>query len=82
MLWSTPTGVLPDTIVFTPDGRYVVTDDEGQPGDDYTVDPVGTVTVIDVSEGIRQSQGFDRDDGLCGGCTCWTPWRAARPRTV
>lgn len=52
-LGSAPTGVLPDMIVFTPDGKYVLTADEGQPSDDYTIDPPGTVTVIDVSSGFN-----------------------------
>ena len=51
-LGSAATGVLPDMITFTPDGRYVLTADEGQPSDDYTVDPPGTITVIDVSGGF------------------------------
>lgn len=51
-LGSAATGVLPDMITFTPDGRYVLTADEGQPSDDYSIDPPGTITVIDVSGGF------------------------------
>jgi DNA-binding beta-propeller fold protein YncE len=51
-LGSVQTGVLPDMIVFSPDGNYVLTADEGQPSDDYTIDPPGTITVIDVSGGF------------------------------
>ncbi len=45
-------GALPDMLTFTPDGTRVLVANEGEPDDDYLVDPEGTVSIIDISAGI------------------------------
>ncbi len=45
-------GSLPDMLTFSPDGTKLLVANEGQPSDDYTVDPEGTVSIINVSAGL------------------------------
>ncbi|MEO0649859.1 MAG: hypothetical protein AAFZ65_04190, partial [Planctomycetota bacterium] len=39
-------GFLPDMVTVTPDGRFAVVANEGQPSDDYVNDPEGSVSII------------------------------------
>lgn len=45
-------GALPDMVTFTPDGDRVVVANEGEPADDFSIDPEGSVGVIDVPAGL------------------------------
>ncbi len=51
-------GAQPDMITFTPDGKKLLVANEGEPNNAYTVDPEGSVTIIDVtspaSPGVSQ----------------------------
>lgn len=70
VLKDLPVGYLPDMLTFTPDGRKVVVANEGEPnsyGQADSFDPVGSVSIIDLSSGAAsatvQTAGFGAFDG-------------------
>lgn len=71
LLGSEEVGALPDMLTFTPDGETLLVANEGEPSDDYQIDPVGSVSVIDVRDPanmVVRTAGFDawidREDEL------------------
>jgi len=64
---SVEVGALPDMVKFSPNGKFVLVANEGEPDDDYLVDPDGSVSVIDLRNGVAfatvSNAGFTQYNG-------------------
>lgn len=58
ILAAVEAGPLPDMVAYTPDGNYLVVANEGEPSDDYSVDPEGSITIIDIQTRVARQADF------------------------
>lgn len=70
LLAQVEVGSLPDQLTFTPDGTKVLVANEGEPDDDTGINPVGSISIIDLSGGVNSlsqddvtTAGFEAFDG-------------------
>jgi DNA-binding beta-propeller fold protein YncE len=52
LLATYPAGALPDMVTLTSDGQAILTANEGEPSGNYSVDPEGSITIVDISKGF------------------------------
>lgn len=89
LLDSAPVGALPDMVTFTPDGRHVLVANEGEPNHDYSQDPEGSITLVEILAdanrfGAIRTAGFaqfddQRDALLTAGVRLFGPADNTRP---
>ncbi len=51
-------GYLPDMVTFSPDGKYILVANEGEPNDTVTIDPIGSVGIIEIATGTYTDLNF------------------------
>lgn len=59
LIQSYSVGSLPDMVTFSPNGQFILSANEGEPNSEYTVDPVGSISIIDISAGTVSTLTFD-----------------------
>ncbi|GAA1524312.1 choice-of-anchor I family protein [Brevibacterium permense] len=59
ILGEVPVGSLPDMVTVTPDGAHALVANEGEPADDFSTDPEGSVSVIDLPAEVAAPSDSD-----------------------
>ncbi|MCB9203220.1 MAG: choice-of-anchor I family protein [Flavobacteriales bacterium] len=52
-------GALPDMVTFSPNGKLIISANEGEPNDAYDNDPKGSISIINVETGVINTLYFD-----------------------
>ena len=79
LLGQAEVGALPDMLTFTPDGQTVLVANEGEPSDDYQIDPEGSISVVDVRDPAKpvvrtaDFKAFDKAELLKKGVRVFGP---------
>ena len=59
VLGTVQVGALPDMVTIAPDGKYALVANEGEPADDFSVDPEGSVSVVKLPSRIAAASQKD-----------------------
>ena len=60
---------LPDMVAFSPNGDWLLVANEGEPNDDYSFDPEGSVSIVDLRAGVANATVVDVDFRAFNGAT-------------
>ena len=55
ILGDVTVGALPDMVTISADGKYAVSADEGEPADDFSIDPEGSVSVVKLNPAQKRA---------------------------